>query len=150
VVTAGWANVQLLEAPAQDLDLPEPVDAMLLHYTHDIMRSPAALARLLALARPGARVAVAGIKYFPRWLAPLNLWVYFKNLGYNGAPGQLTSPWDRIEPQLCDWQWASTQWGMGYLASGVVPATPPHRVALAAVRPLPSAGQALGATGNAR
>jgi ubiquinone/menaquinone biosynthesis C-methylase UbiE len=121
---ADWANVALFETSAQELSLPEPVDALLLHYTHDILRSPTAISRLLAQAKPGARVAIAGIKYFPRWLAPLNLWVYFKNLGYNGAPGQLTTPWDRIEPLLSDWQWTPTQWGMGYLASGRVRPTP--------------------------
>jgi SAM-dependent methyltransferase len=137
VVEAGWTNVRLLEAPAQNLTLPEPVDALLFHYTHDILRSPAAIARLLAQARPGARVAIAGIKYFSGWLAPLNLWVYLKNYGYNGAPGQLTTPWDRIAPQLVGWQWTPTQWGMGYLASGQVPplgqqtrpAQPPHDAA---------------------
>lgn len=120
VAQAGWTNVRLLQTPVQALSLPEPVDALLLHYTHDILRSPAAIARLLAQARPGARVAIAGIKYFPRWLAPLNLWVYLKNHGYNGAPGHLTTPWDRVAPYLGDWQWAPTQWGMGYLASGRV------------------------------
>jgi demethylmenaquinone methyltransferase/2-methoxy-6-polyprenyl-1,4-benzoquinol methylase len=123
VAAAGWANVQLLQAPAQALSLPEPVDALLLHYTHDILRSPLAIARLLAQARPGARLAIAGIKYFPRWLAPLNLWVYLKNHGYNGAPGQLATPWNRIAPHLSDWHWTPTQWGMGYLASGRVLAT---------------------------
>lgn len=121
VAEAAWDNVCLIEAPVQALSLPERVDAMLLHYTHDILRSPAAITRLLSLARPGARVAIAGIKYFPRWLAPLNLWVYFKNHGYNGTPGELASPWDRIAPRLAGWSWTSTQWGMGYLAHGSVP-----------------------------
>jgi SAM-dependent methyltransferase len=126
VASVGWANVQLIQAPVQELNLPEPVDALLLHYTHDILRSPLAIERLLAQAKPGARVAIAGIKYFPRWLAPLNAWVYLKNLGYNGAPGELASPWDRIEPLLSDWQWTPTQWGMGYLASGRVRLTAHH------------------------
>ena len=65
-------------------------------------------------------VAIAGIKYFPGWLAPLNPWVYFKNRAYNGSPGELVSPWDRIAPRLTQWQWAPTQFGMGYLASGRV------------------------------
>jgi SAM-dependent methyltransferase len=132
VAEAGWANVQLVEAPAQALSLPEPVDALLFHYTHDILRSPAAIERLLAMARPGARVSIAGIKYFPRWLAPLNLWVYLKNHGYNGAPGQLATPWDRIAPQLNDWQWVATQWGMGYLAAGQVCAALQRPMALPA------------------
>ena len=118
--TAGWHNVELFECPAQTLNLPSPVDAILFHYTHDILRSPLAIDRLLAVAEHGAAVAIAGVKYFPRWLAPLNLWVYLKNHGYNGSPGELTAPWDRIAPHLSDWQIAPTQFGMGYLAFGRV------------------------------
>jgi len=118
VAAAGWRNVTLLASAAQELTLPQPVDALLFHYTHDILRSVAALEHILACARPGARVAIAGIKYFPRWLAPLNAWVYLKNYGYNGAPGELRSPWDRIAPRLADWEVTPTQWGMGYIASG--------------------------------
>lgn len=118
VAEADWSNVHLVEAPAQALRLDDPVDALLFHYTHDILRSASALDALLGCARPGARVAVAGIKYFPRWLEPLNLWVYLKNVGYNGAPGELRTPWDRLAPRLTDWHWRSTQWGMGYIASG--------------------------------
>jgi demethylmenaquinone methyltransferase/2-methoxy-6-polyprenyl-1,4-benzoquinol methylase len=118
---AGWANVHLVASGAQELVLPGLVDALLFHYVHDILRSPLAIERLLSLARPGARVAIAGIRYFRGPLALLNPWVYLKNRGYNGAPGDLHSPWDRIAPWLTDWQIASTQWGMGYLASGRLP-----------------------------
>lgn len=118
VARAGWRNVTLIESAAQAVTLPQPVDALLFHYTHDILRSPVALARVLACARPGARVAVAGVKYFPWWLAPLNAWVYLKNHAYNGAPGELRTPWDRIAPRLAEWRMQSTQFGMGYLASG--------------------------------
>lgn len=120
VAAKGWVNVQLFETPAQALRLPGPVDAMLFHYTHDILRSPTALERLLAYARPGALVAIAGIKYFPRWLEPLNLWVYYKNRPYNGAPGELRTPWDRIAPRLTDWGMIPTQHGMGYIGVGRV------------------------------
>ena len=119
---AGWSNVRLIHSAAQQVELPEAVDALLFHYTHDVLRSPAALARLLACARPQARVAIAGVKYFSGWLAPLNLWVYLKNYGYNGAPGELATPWDRILPLLDDWQMTPTQFGMGYLGSGRVAA----------------------------
>ncbi len=121
VAEAGWDNVDLFETAAQDLRLPGRVDALLFHYTHDILRSHSAIDALLACARPGAVVAIAGIKYFPRWLAPLNLWVYLKNHGYNGAPGELRTPWDRIAPRLVDWSISTTQYGMGYLARGRVP-----------------------------
>lgn len=122
---AGWRNVHLVLAGAQELTLPEPVDALLFHYAHDILRSTTALDRLLSLARPGARVAIAGIKYFPGPLALLNPWVYLKNLGYNGAPAGLSTPWDRIAPRLTGWRIAATQWGMGYIASGRLPAVSP-------------------------
>lgn len=122
---AGWTNVHLVLSSAQALALPAPVDALLFHYAHDILRSPTAVERLLSLARPGARVAIAGIKYFTGPLALLNPWVYLKNFGYNGAPGELRSPWDRIAPRLVDWQIAPTQWGMGYIASGRLPDAAP-------------------------
>lgn len=64
VAAAGWHNVTLLRSAAQELALPQPVDALLFHYTHDILRSPSALERVLACARPGARVAIAGLKYW--------------------------------------------------------------------------------------
>jgi arsenite methyltransferase len=115
---AGWHNVTVLQSAAQEIALPEPVDALLFHYTHDILRSAGALDHVLGCARPGARVAIAGIKYFPRWLEPLNVWVYYKNFGYNGAPGGLRTPWDRIAPRLADWRFTPTQFGMGYIACG--------------------------------
>lgn len=118
---AGWPNVRLFETAAQELHLPEPVDALLFHYAHDILRSTVALDALLAQARPGAMVAVAGIKYFSGWLRPLNPWVYWKNSGYNGAPGDLHSPWDRLAPRLRNWSMTETQWGMGYIGVGHVP-----------------------------
>jgi ubiquinone/menaquinone biosynthesis C-methylase UbiE len=119
---AGWSNVRLVQSAAQHVELPEAVDALLFHYTHDVLRSSAALTRLLACARPQAQVAITGIKYFSGWLAPLNPWVYFKNRGYNGAPGELATPWDRILPFLDDWQMTPTQFGMGYIGSGRVAA----------------------------
>jgi ubiquinone/menaquinone biosynthesis C-methylase UbiE len=115
---AGWRNVTLFQTAAQALALPEPVDALLFHYTHDILHSPAALDPILACGKPGARIAIAGVKYFPRWLEPLNAWVYFKNYGYNGAPGGLRTPWDRIAPRLEGLRIVSTQFGMGYIATG--------------------------------
>jgi SAM-dependent methyltransferase len=118
VAAAGWDNVSVQACAAQDLHLPAPVDALLFHYTHDILRCSRALDRLLALARPGARVSIAGIKYFTGPLALLNGWVYLKNRGYNGAPGELRSPWNRIAPRLEHWEWTPTQYGMGYLACG--------------------------------
>ena len=123
VAREGWANVVLLHAPAQDVQLPEPVDALFFHYTHDILRSVAAIDAVLAHGRPGAAVAIAGVKYFPWWLAPLNPWVYRKNRDYNGAPDGLRSPWDLIAPRLEHWRMTPVQFGMGYIGTGRIPAS---------------------------
>ena len=120
VAAAGWGNVLLYETPAQALRLPEPVDALFFHYTHDILRSAPAVSAVLACARPGAAVTIAGIKYFPWWFAPLNPWVYLKNRGYNGTPGELRTPWDQIAPRLLDWHVTPVQFGMGYIGIGRV------------------------------
>jgi SAM-dependent methyltransferase len=124
VRAAGWPNVDVIVASAQSALLPRPVDALLFNYTHDICRSPAAVRNLLGQARPGARVSLAGIKAFPSWLAPLNLYVYLKNRAYNGNPGELRAPWDLVAAHLVDWRFEPTQFGMGYLAQGRL-ATPP-------------------------
>ena len=47
VADAGWDNVTLLEAAAEDAVLPEPADAVLFAFTHDVVRSPEALANVL-------------------------------------------------------------------------------------------------------
>jgi hypothetical protein len=117
--------VTLFETPAQALRLPQAMDALLFHDTHDILRSDAALAGILASARSGAGIAIAGIKHFPRWLAPLNFWVHWKNHGDNGAPGELRSPWDRIAPRRVHWRLEATQSGMGCIASGRLRAAAP-------------------------
>jgi ubiquinone/menaquinone biosynthesis C-methylase UbiE len=127
IAAEGWRNVTLFETAAQALALPARVDALFFHYTHDVLRSQAALDRILACAKPGARITIAGVKYFRGLLAPLNAWVYLKNYGYNGAPGELRSPWDRIAPRLVDLHITPTQFGMGYIASGRLAAPVPER-----------------------
>ena len=114
-----WRNVWHACAPAETVQLPEPADAVLFNYTHDILRSTEALANLMHQVKPGARIAIAGIKYFPWWTGPLNLYTWLKNRPYNAKPGDLWHPWDRIEPYCRSLQRWTTQFGMGYIASGI-------------------------------
>jgi len=118
----GW-SVQLHCASAEDVQLGAVPDAALWHYVHDITRSPAALGNLFGQFSPGTRVAVAGMKFFPWWLAPLNLLAWLKNRPYNVYAHELNEPWSLLAPRLDQFEWESTQWGMGYLGSGVVRAT---------------------------
>jgi len=112
-----WSNVTLLESAAEDAGIGIRADALLFFYTHDILRTPQAIEVLLSAAAPGARIAVAGVKYYPWWLAPANLHVWVKNWLYNARPSGLRRPWDLLEKHV-ELTVESTMWGRGYLAKG--------------------------------
>jgi demethylmenaquinone methyltransferase/2-methoxy-6-polyprenyl-1,4-benzoquinol methylase len=115
----GW-QLELQCASAEDVRLPHAPDATLWHYVHDITRSPRALDNLFAQLPAGTRLAVAGMKFFPWWLAPLNLLAWLKNRPYNVRAHELNEPWSLLAQRLQDFRWQPTQWGMGYLGSGTV------------------------------
>lgn len=113
----GW-TVDLQLASAEDVRLGAVPDAMLWHYVHDITRTPAAVANLLGQGHPGTRIAMAGMKFFPWWLAPLNLLAWLKNCPYNVHAHEMHEPWSLVARHLDGFSWEPTQWGMGYLAHG--------------------------------
>jgi arsenite methyltransferase len=115
----GWRNVWLVSASAERVTLPEPADAVLFNYVHDISRTPAAVDNVMRQVKPGAPVAVAGMKFFPWWAGPLNLLAWLKNRPYNAKAADLWRPWDLIE-RWCEpgFKRESTQGGMGYIAHG--------------------------------
>ena len=100
VAEAGWQNVTLLESSIESADIPGPLDAVLFHFTHDVMRSPAALKRIFAAAGPNARIAVAGMKYAPWWMAPVNVIVRAQARPYMTTFEGLGKPWDLALPYL--------------------------------------------------
>ena len=105
-------------ASAETVQLPEPADAALFNYVHDILRTPQAVANIVRQLKPGARIAVAGMKFFPWWTGPLNLLAWLKNRPYNARAADLWHPWDLLEPHCAAFDRSSTQWGMGYIAQG--------------------------------
>ena len=119
VAREGWRNVWHTQAPAETVQLPEPADAVLFNFTHDILRTPAAVDNVMRQVRPGGRVAVAGIQFFPWWTGPLNLLPWLKNRPYNARPADLWQPWDILEPHCRDFTRTSVMAGMGYIASAI-------------------------------
>ena len=113
-----WPNLWHACASAEQVQLPALADAVLFNYVHDITRSPEAVANILRQARPGARIAMAGMKFFPWWLMPLNLLAWLKNRPYNARAADLWQPWDLVAARCTGFQRSSTQAGMGYLAHG--------------------------------
>jgi hypothetical protein len=60
------------------------------------------------------------MKFFPWWLAPLNLLAWLKNRPYNVKAHELRRPWSLVEQRLNNFTWKPTQGGMGYIGSGRV------------------------------
>lgn len=122
------ANVSLVEAPVEEARLDEAADAMLFCYTHDVLRSPAALRHLFAAAKPGARVAVCGAKLYPWWLSPLNAWVRRRAYGYMTTVEGLDAPWSLLAGYCPDFAVRKTYFfGSGYVGSGSYAGQPAGR-----------------------
>jgi demethylmenaquinone methyltransferase/2-methoxy-6-polyprenyl-1,4-benzoquinol methylase len=115
---ASWQNVTLIEADLERVVLPRPADAVLFNYTHDVMRSAAALANVFRQTRAGARIAAAGIKHPPRWLDPFRLYRRFKSRGCYERFEGLDTPWDLLAREVPDLRVESTLFGTGYIAWG--------------------------------
>jgi arsenite methyltransferase len=106
-------------AAAETVQLPQMADAVLFNYVHDISRTPEAIANIMRQVRPGARIAMAGMKFFPWWTGPLNILAWLKNRPYNAKAADLWAPWDIVQSYCHSWKQESTLMGMSYLASGI-------------------------------
>ena len=120
VIDAGWNNVSVLESTIESAEIPGPLDAILFNFTHDVMRSAAALERIFSAAGPNARVAIAGMKYVPWWMAPVNLLVRAKAHPYMTTFEGLKRPWDLALPYLSEFRWSPEMFGICYIGWGRV------------------------------
>ena len=120
VADAGWRNVTLIEAAMEEADPQARFDAALFNYTHDVLQSPRALERIFSFARPGARIAIAGIKHPPNWLFPLRLYRLLKARPYVTTFSGLERPWRLVEARLANLRVISVLLGTTYLAYGTV------------------------------
>jgi arsenite methyltransferase len=116
-----WRNVELVQASAEEASFRRrSFDAVLFHYTHDVLQSPAALANIVAAMKPGARVSIAGIKYPPLWMLPAWPWRLLKARPYVTTFRGLGRPWRRLEPHLARLTVEPVMLGTSYLAHGTV------------------------------
>jgi arsenite methyltransferase len=120
-----WPHLWQCNEPAETVRLPAPPDALLFNYVHDISRTPQAVANIVRQARPRARIAIAGMKFFPWWTGPLNLLPWLKNRPYNAKAADLWQPWSLVAAHCTHFEWTSTQAGMGYIGHGVLKETMP-------------------------
>lgn len=114
------APVDLLQASAETVVLPYPADAILFSYTHDLIRSTAALANLFRQVRPGARIAATSTKLYAPWLFPANWYLRATHRGYITNFEGFEAPWALLATMLDDFHVATGPFTQHYVATGRV------------------------------
>jgi ubiquinone/menaquinone biosynthesis C-methylase UbiE len=115
-----WRNVEFVSASVEDAAIPFAADAALFHFTHDIMRTPKAVANVVSHLKPGARIVAAGLKWAPVRTLPLNLFVWNAALRSTSTLEGLARPWTNLEAILQELEVEQMLGGTVYVASGVV------------------------------
>lgn len=124
---AGWGNVALQCAAAEAALLPRQADAVLLHFTHDILQSPVALDHLLRHLRPGARIAVTGLKWTAPGLAPWNVLVGLHMAQSVTRYEGLQAPWMPLQDRGVQLEVDTLVMGTIFVARGTWPGRRPQR-----------------------
>ncbi len=119
------APITLIETPIEAVTAQvaaHSVDAFLLMFTHDVLQSEAAISALLRVAKPGARFALAGGKFFRGPLALLNPWVKHRQKPYCTTFANYDAPWRRLfaTPGLTAAPWQSRYGGIAYIAAATL------------------------------
>jgi ubiquinone/menaquinone biosynthesis C-methylase UbiE len=91
-----FENVTLIASPVEDAKIPVLADAALFHFTHDILRTPAAVANVIRNLKPGARVVASGLKWARPLASPANLMVLQAALVSVTSLEGLTAPWSNL------------------------------------------------------
>jgi len=91
-----FGNVTLITSPVEEADIPVLADAAIFHFTHDILRTPAAVAKVIRHLKPGARVVATGLKWARPWALPTNLMVLQAALFSVTSFEGLAEPWSNL------------------------------------------------------
>jgi ubiquinone/menaquinone biosynthesis C-methylase UbiE len=118
VLTAGWQNVQLRRSAIEDAEFEIQAEAALFFLTHDILRSPQAVAKVTTALAPGAAVAIVGAKTGPPWSFVTNLVVRRAVKRYASTLEGLEHPWSHMAEHVPDLRIRSAVLGGAYLAWG--------------------------------
>ncbi|MFN6997404.1 MAG: class I SAM-dependent methyltransferase [Aquincola tertiaricarbonis] len=113
-----WIELQQSVAELADFSGIAPVDAMLFHFTHDVLRNPRAVQWLMSQVKPGGRVVAAGLQWAPLWAVPANLFVWSAAMYSTTCLEGLACPWDLLRPYLCEVEEQSLWAGSIYIAAG--------------------------------
>jgi SAM-dependent methyltransferase len=94
----GAPGVEIVRASVEEFTTDARADAMLFSYTHDVLQSPRAIARLKAHAKPGCRVTLIGVRLQPwTWGFGPNLFMVARARHYFTTYRGLHAPWALLE-----------------------------------------------------
>lgn len=126
IAAEGWKKqVTLVQASAEDARWRGQADAAVFHFTHDVMRCPAAIDNVLAHLKPGARVVATGLQWAAPWAGPVNCFVMGAALYSVSSLDGLNQPWSELAKRLNDFQRHDVWMGSVYMATGIWPGTAP-------------------------
>ncbi len=115
----GLGNVELLLGDVSKIELPD-ADAALFSFTHDVLRTPAAVRAVVTSLRRSGRVAAAGVKYAHPAAIPINLAVRAVAPRFITTREGLRRPWSNLAEAAGPLKVESLLFGSLYVASGRV------------------------------
>lgn len=111
-------NVTQIVGAVEEAQIPIRADALLFHYTHDVLRSPEALLNIFRSAKPEARVAIAGFKLPSDWRRLFNAWHRWRAGEYLSTYDGIYTPWDYLLGYVSDFRIQEENFlGSGYIAT---------------------------------
>jgi ubiquinone/menaquinone biosynthesis C-methylase UbiE len=120
VAKQGWTNVTLLDTAAEVTSIAASGDAALFHFTHDVLRNPDAIGKVVQCLRPGARVVAVGLQWSYPWAWATNWWVLLAALHSVTTLEGLNQPWSLLAMHLEELEVSTTLMGGVFIASGVL------------------------------
>ena len=122
-VQAGCGNVTVLRTSMADFDASDKADAVLMCYAHDVLQSEPSIDRLLAAAKPGARIALVGMQTLPwLWGWPVNVFNLYRARRYLTTYANMDCPWRLLSFRGARFRQVRTAlWGSAYLVVGTLP-----------------------------
>lgn len=120
------AQVDFIHATGADAGLtrhlrPRSVDAALFFFTHDVLQQPEALADVMRVLKPGARVVAAGLVWASPWWPLSNLFVLGAAMHSIVHPARLDRPWHDLAPRLDECRVERRWLESAYLLTGRAP-----------------------------
>jgi ubiquinone/menaquinone biosynthesis C-methylase UbiE len=114
-----WRNVTLLNTPVEASKIKTRADAVLFHFTHDVLRNPEAIHHVVRGLKPGAHVVAAGLQWANPWAWHTNWSVWLAAIHSVTSLEGLDQPWSLLVKHLSELQVSTTLMGGVYIASGI-------------------------------